>query len=192
MNEKQIKIILTGLGGQGVLTAGILIAQTAIEEKLYTTWFPSYGAEMRGGISSSTVIISNDEIGSPIVLNPDILISLNESSLSKFAQKINNNTIVVTNSTITSNIKIKNKKIYHIPMTDTANKTIKNLRTINMIAVGFLIKLINSSFRNYENKNIETIIHLENALKACEKIFKSKKKLIEVNKKAIYVGYNFV
>ncbi len=52
------------------------------------TWFPSYGAEMRGGTANCTVIISDELIGSPVITNPDMLIAMSDASLKKFHQKI--------------------------------------------------------------------------------------------------------
>ncbi|MDR2665956.1 MAG: 2-oxoacid:acceptor oxidoreductase family protein [Endomicrobium sp.] len=191
----QNKIIIAGFGGQGVLIAGILIAQTAIEEGLHTTWFPSYGAEMRGGTANSTVIVSSDEIGSPVVPIPNILIALNEISLSKFMPKITNEALLtIANSSITSQNNKRNPKFYSIPITDIADKTIKNLKTVNMVAVGLLIKLLEKHTCNSKNmkEKDKKPLHLESALRACEKVFESKQQLVDINKKAIQTGYNFI
>jgi len=189
----QNKIIIAGFGGQGVLIAGILIAQIAIEEDLHTTWFPSYGAEMRGGTANSTVIISSDEVGSPVVSIPDTLIALNELSLNKFIPKMNDETLIIANLNVLQNKKY-NPKFHSIPITDIADKTIKNLKTTNMVAVGLLIKLLekNTTDPKDTKKSDEKVLHLESALHACEKVFESKQQLIEINKKAIQAGYNFI
>jgi 2-oxoglutarate ferredoxin oxidoreductase subunit gamma len=189
----QNKIIIAGFGGQGVLIAGILIAQTAIEEDLHTTWFPSYGAEMRGGTANSTVIISSDEVGSPVVSIPDTLIALNELSLNKFIPKMTDETLIIANLNVLQNKKYS-PKFHSIPITDIADKTIKNLKTTNMVAVGLLIKLLekNTTDPKDTKKNDEKVLHLESALHACEKVFESKQQLIEINKKAIQAGYNFI
>lgn len=191
----QNKIIISGFGGQGVLIAGILIAQTAIEEGLHTTWFPSYGAEMRGGTANSTVIVSSDEIGSPVVPIPNILIALNEISLNKFMPKITDEALlIIANSSITLKNNKPNPKFYSIPITNIADKTIKNLKTVNMVAVGLLIKLLEKHTSNSKNmiEKDEKTLHLESALSACEKVFESKQQLVDINKKAIQTGYNFI
>lgn len=69
-------VIIAGYGGQGVLFAGKLLSYAAIIENMNTTWIPSYGAEMRGGSANCSVKLGNDEIGSPIINKPDILIAL--------------------------------------------------------------------------------------------------------------------
>jgi Pyruvate:ferredoxin oxidoreductase and related 2-oxoacid:ferredoxin oxidoreductases, gamma subunit len=73
----QTEIIIAGFGGQGVLFGGTLLAQAAVEEDKLTTWFPSYGAEMRGGTANSTVVIADEEIGAPIVAEPSVLLAMN-------------------------------------------------------------------------------------------------------------------
>ncbi|GMO67679.1 MAG: 2-oxoacid:acceptor oxidoreductase family protein [Endomicrobiia bacterium] len=190
----QNKIIIAGFGGQGVLIAGVLIAQAAIEEGLHTTWFPSYGAEMRGGTANSTVIVSSDEIGSPVVSIPNILIALNELSLNKFKPKMTDEVVTIANSSIILQDNNHNPKFYSIPITDIADKTIKNLKTVNMVAVGLLVKLLEKDICNSKNmkEKDEKTLHLESVLSACEKVFESKQQLVEINKKAIHVGYNFI
>ena len=78
------KILLAGFGGQGILFAGKQLAKTAMYSDLQVSWLPSYGPEMRGGAANCSVIISDEEIGSPIVTTPDVLIALNLPSFDKF------------------------------------------------------------------------------------------------------------
>jgi 2-oxoglutarate ferredoxin oxidoreductase subunit gamma len=188
----QNEIVIAGFGGQGVLLAGTLIAQAAIEQGLHTTWFPSYGAEMRGGTANSTVVVSSDEIGSPLAFNPDTLIALSEQSLNKFIPRVIDNAMVIANSSIISqNTKYKVKP-YFIPVTDIADKEIKNLRTANAVAVGTLIRVFELRRFNVQQSTREKGLALESVLAACEKIFASKPHLIEINKKAIQAGYDFI
>jgi 2-oxoglutarate ferredoxin oxidoreductase subunit gamma len=183
----QNEIIIAGFGGQGVLLAGILIAQAAIEQNLHTTWFPSYGAEMRGGTANSTVVVSDDEIGSPLAFNPNALVVLNEMSLNKFISRVPKNAVIIANSSIIPKNKEYKIKPYFVPMTDIADKEIKNLKTANMVAVGALLKILEKTAQ--DKKDILTI---ESVFKACEKTFAAKSNLIEINKKAIQSGYDFI
>ncbi|MDR1400807.1 MAG: 2-oxoacid:acceptor oxidoreductase family protein [Endomicrobium sp.] len=185
---------MAGFGGQGVLVAGVLIAQTAMEEGLRTTWLPSYGAEVRGGIASSTVIISSDKISSPIVSVPNILIALDGESLNKFMPKMACGALVIANSSVVLQNKNHNPKFYSVPIGDIADKTIKNLKTANMIAIGLLVKLLEEGVCSPKNtkENNKKSLRLESALHACEKVFESKHQFIEINKKAIRTGYNFI
>ncbi len=204
----QNEIIIAGFGGQGVLLAGTLLAQAAIEQSLHTTWFPSYGAEMRGGTANSTVVVSSDEIGSPLAFNPNALIALNEPSMNKFMPRMTESSVIIANSSLISPDKEFKIKPIFVPVTDIADKEIKNVRTANLVAVGALIKALelyadkncdqNSQKQSFEEKgdlcDLEDtkILTLNSALTACEKVFALKPKLIDVNKKAIQAGYNFI
>ena len=77
-------IVLAGFGGQGILFAGKVLAEMGMAMGKKVSWLPSYGPEMRGGTANCNVIISDDEVGSPIVNNPDILVCMNKPSLMKF------------------------------------------------------------------------------------------------------------
>ena len=85
---KETGILVAGSGGQGILLLGRLVAYGGMLEGKEVTCFPSYGAEVRGGTANSTVIMSDDLIGSPIIRNPDILIVMNEASLKKFQSRL--------------------------------------------------------------------------------------------------------
>ncbi len=82
------RIIIAGAGGQGILFLGKVLAQAGMIEGKQVTWFPSYGAEMRGGTANCTVIVSDEMIGSPVVLTPDILIAMNRISAERFQAQL--------------------------------------------------------------------------------------------------------
>jgi 2-oxoglutarate ferredoxin oxidoreductase subunit gamma len=177
------EIIVSGFGGQGIIVAGLLIAQSAVEQGLNTTWFPSYGAEMRGGTSNATVIVSDDEIGSPISFHPDALIALNEQSLNKFVPRLNKGAVIITSC----KKDLANDFNYHfIEMSKIAENEIGNIKTLNMVAVGALIAACEEISKGLP------YISKESVLKACEKTFEQKPDFIEINKKAVLAGYNFI
>ncbi|MCB4790332.1 MAG: 2-oxoacid:acceptor oxidoreductase family protein [Elusimicrobia bacterium] len=181
MKENMIseEIIIAGFGGQGVLLTGMILAQAALEEDKHTTWFPSYGAEMRGGTANSSVIISDEEIGSPVFVNPSTLIALNEQSLNKFLPKMKNGSMIIYNSSLVcKKPNIPDVTVKPIPATELADKQIKNVRTANMITLGVFLR----------SKNI---LSLNSAKKACEKAFPDKPELIKANQAALELGYNF-
>ena len=173
------EIISAGFGGQGVLLAGTLIAQSAMEQNLKTTWFPSYGAEMRGGTANSTVIISDEEIGSPVAFAPSALIALNKPSLDKFLPKMKEDAVIVANSSLISQKEYNDKRIVFIPITEIADKQVGNIKAANMVAVGALIKRIQTPSLEYVLKGLETA-------------FATKPKLIPLNIKAVNAGYNWM
>ncbi len=81
----QQEVIFAGFGGQGVLFAGQLLAYAALEQGLEVTWIPSYGPEMRGGTANCTVVVSDEEIGSPMVAHPGAVVAFNGPSVDKYA-----------------------------------------------------------------------------------------------------------
>lgn len=83
---KVIKI--SGFGGQGVLSMGLILAEAACKARRHVSWYPSYGPEQRGGTSNCTVVISGEIIGSPVVYSSDILVALNKPSLEEFAERV--------------------------------------------------------------------------------------------------------
>jgi 2-oxoglutarate ferredoxin oxidoreductase subunit gamma len=94
----QTEIVIAGFGGQGALFAGQLLAYGGMEDGHHVTWIPSYGPEMRGGTAHCTVIISDDEIGSPLVRNPAAVIAMNQPSLEKFAPAVAPGGVLVVNA----------------------------------------------------------------------------------------------
>ena len=95
---KVIKI--SGFGGQGVLSMGLILAEAACKARRHVSWHPSYGPEQRGGTSNCTVVISGELIGSPVVNHPDILVALNKPSLEEFAERVKNNGIILYDTEI--------------------------------------------------------------------------------------------
>jgi 2-oxoglutarate ferredoxin oxidoreductase subunit gamma len=82
------------------LFLGKILAFAGMLEKKAVTWFPSYGAEMRGGTANCTVIIADAMIGSPVVLNPDILVAMNRASLEKFQPRLKQGGVVLYDSSL--------------------------------------------------------------------------------------------
>ena len=110
---KVIKI--SGFGGQGVLSMGLILAEAACKARRHVSWYPSYGPEQRGGTSNCTVIISGELIGSPVVNNPDILVALNKPSLEEFAERVKNNGIILYDTEIGEYNAPENVKAIGVP-----------------------------------------------------------------------------
>lgn len=94
------EIIIAGFGGQGIILAGRLVAQTAMKAGKEVTYMPSYGAEVRGGTANCMVIIADEPIASPLVDKPDSLIVMNKASLNKFGPRLKNNGLLIMNSSL--------------------------------------------------------------------------------------------
>src|SRR3990172_7064822 len=98
----QTEIVIAGFGGQGILFAGQVLAYAAMDAGKEVTWIPSYGPEMRGGTANCTVIISDEEIGSPLVRNPRCAIAMNLPSLDKYEPLVAPGGLLVVNSSLTT------------------------------------------------------------------------------------------
>lgn len=173
-------IIIAGYGGQGALSAGMLLAQAALEEGKLSTWFPSYGAEMRGGTANSTVVISTEEIGLPIVLSITGLIALNAASLTKFSKNAVDGAIIVVNTSLIPKESVvidKTKKYIFVPATELADKKLGNVKVANSVAIGAFLKASGA-------------LKIESAIKACPVLLESKKELVELNVKALELGFS--
>src|SRR5664280_327959 len=98
MCEEQI--ILAGFGGQGVLLAGQLLAYAGLMEEKNVSWLPSYGPEMRGGTANCCVIVTDNEVGSPVVTEADTVIVMNRPSLDKYESFVKKGGLLIINSTL--------------------------------------------------------------------------------------------
>ncbi|HRX43541.1 MAG TPA: 2-oxoacid:acceptor oxidoreductase family protein, partial [Clostridia bacterium] len=113
------EIIIAGFGGQGILSAGRIISVSAILEGKNTTWFPSYGPEMRGGTANCHVIVSDDEIGSPIINSPDILISMTRPALDKFEKTVRDGGFILADSSLIEEDRVNEIKQKHFSIDAT-------------------------------------------------------------------------
>jgi 2-oxoisovalerate ferredoxin oxidoreductase beta subunit len=93
---KGVKI--AGFGGQGVLSMGLALAQAAYKSGRFVSWYPDYGPEQRGGTSNCSVVISGEQIGSPVVDEPDVLVAFNRPSLDKFASDVKEGGLILYDS----------------------------------------------------------------------------------------------
>jgi len=135
----QKEIIIAGFGGQGVLFAGQVLAYAAMDSGKEVTWIPSYGPEMRGGTANCTVIIADDEIGSPLVKNPPLAISLNLPSFDKYEELLaSGGTLVVNKSMVDRNAKRDDIHVIFVPCNEIAEE-IGDKKLLNMVAVGALL-----------------------------------------------------
>lgn len=135
----QTEIVIAGFGGQGVLFAGQLLAYAAMDSGLDVTWFPSYGPEMRGGTANCTVIIADEEIGSPQVMNPKAVIALNLPSLDKYEPEVISNGVIIANkSLIDRDFQRTDITGVLIAANDIAEE-IGNKRLANVVTLGALL-----------------------------------------------------
>ncbi|MBN1277816.1 MAG: 2-oxoacid:acceptor oxidoreductase family protein [Deltaproteobacteria bacterium] len=133
------KTVFSGFGGQGVLMMGLVLAVSAMKEGKNVTDLPAYGAEMRGGTANCTVVISDQEIFSPVSSSPDYAVLMNNPSLIKYEGMIKRGGIVFLNSSLVDlEITRDDLEVIKIPLNDIA-KELKSDRTINMIMLGAFV-----------------------------------------------------
>ena len=135
------EIIISGFGGQGVLSMGKILAYAGLMEGKEVTWMPAYGPEQRGGTANVTVIVSDDKISSPILSKFDIAIVLNQPSLEKFEPKVKPGGILIYDGYgILNPPTRKDITVYRIDAMDKAAE-MKNGKVFNMIVLGGLLKI---------------------------------------------------
>jgi 2-oxoglutarate ferredoxin oxidoreductase subunit gamma len=133
------EIICAGSGGQGIVSMGKLLAWAALKNNKFVTYIPSYGAEMRGGTANCSIIISDNEIASPLIANPNNLIVMNNASLDKFEKKLKKNGLLIINSSIIDRkTKRKDIKVLYVNSTEIAEE-IGQAKVANMVALGAYI-----------------------------------------------------
>lgn len=134
-----VEMICSGFGGQGVLVAGMILADAGMEEGKNVTWYPSYGAEMRGGTANCNIKISEEEIASPYCHRLDILYTLNETAIDKFESQLKPGGILLVNSSLTREDRRYREdiKVIRVPATDIS-KELGNPRGTNVVMLGAL------------------------------------------------------
>jgi len=149
-------------------------------ENKEVTWFPSYGAEVRGGTANCTVIISDELIGSPVVTNPDILIVMNDASLKKFQPRLKQNGLLIIDSSLIKDSALRSDiEILEVPATEMSS-TIGNKKSANMVLLGAVIA----------RTGLLSETSVFEALKSS--MPERRKNSIGVNKKAIIEGMRFI
>jgi len=135
----QTEILIAGFGGQGVLFAGQVLAYAAMDSGKMVTWIPSYGPEMRGGTANCTVIIADEEIGSPLVRNPQAAVVLNLPSLDKYEPLVAPGGVLVANTSLINRGPSRGDIVnVFLPAQDIAEE-IGNRRLLSMVALGALL-----------------------------------------------------
>jgi 2-oxoglutarate ferredoxin oxidoreductase subunit gamma len=131
------EIVIAGFGGQGIILAGRLLAQTAMRAGMEVTCMPSYGAEVRGGTANCMVIISDEPIACPVVSKPDTVIAMNKASLDKFAPRINKGGLLIINSSLIEREQEVDEtiEIVEVPADELAVE-LGNQKVANMVALG--------------------------------------------------------
>lgn len=159
---------------------GRILAYTGMLENKEVTWFPSYGAEMRGGTANCTVIISDELIGSPIIMNSDTLIIMSDAALKKFQPRLKQNGLLLFDSSLIKPPALRTDiEIVGVPATEIAT-TVGNTKSANMVLLGAFIAKTGLLKKTSLYEALESSIP------------ERRKKSIEINKEAIIEGMRFI
>jgi 2-oxoglutarate ferredoxin oxidoreductase subunit gamma len=175
-----LKIVFSGFGGQGVLMMGYVLAVAGMHEDKHVTFLPAYGAEVRGGTANCTVCVSDREIASPIASSPDYVVAMNYPSMVKYQNMVKPGGAIFLNSDLIAEEPVRTDiRTVKVP-SNTLAHDMGNDRTLNMVMLGAVVAL--------------TGIVSEKALaEAVDTVLEGKKQtLVEVNKKALSFGANFI
>ena len=169
-------VIMSGFGGQGIVSAGILLAYAGMVDGKHVTFFPAYGAEMRGGTANCSVVVSSEEVASPVVSSPDSVIAMNEPSLLKFEPALKPKGLLLINKSLVAS---QPKRSDLNAVTIDANKLAEEIGTVkcaNMVMLGTLLKRTQA-------------VSLESVIKTLPKVFpRAKKEMIDINVEALKKG----
>ncbi len=174
------EILISGFGGQGVLSMGRILVYSGLMQGQEVTWFPSYGPEQRGGTANVTVILSDDKISSPVLNQYDTVIVLNQPSLDKFESKVKpGGTLIFDSNGFKKFPTRKDINIYRVDATDYAYKN-DMVRTLNMMILGGLLK-------------VRPIVKLENVVSGLKKSLPERHHhLIPMNEESLQKGMELI
>ena len=133
--------IIAGFGGQGVMLMGTILAYAAMREKKRVTYMPVYGVEMRGGTANCTVVISDSEIGSPVIQKPVSVVAMNLPSLEKFGPRVKKGGLLVVNTSLIpeKEVTYKGIELLMVPTRELALE-VGNERLTNMVILGAIVE----------------------------------------------------
>lgn len=152
------EIIIAGFGGQGILSAGRLLAYAGMLENKNVSWLPSYGPEMRGGTANCHVVISDDPVGSPILNSATAIVVLNGPSLDKFEKMVVKDGIIITDSSLIERSPSRDDvNIFEIPATKMASE-MGNATFANIILLGKLINKTGIMSKENFQKALENVL----------------------------------
>jgi 2-oxoglutarate ferredoxin oxidoreductase subunit gamma len=175
-----IKTVFSGFGGQGVIMMGYLLAIAGMHEEKNVTCLPSYGAEVRGGTASCTVVISTEEIASPVASEPEFAVLMNNPSLFRFQNQVQSGGTIFLNSSMIEARPVRGDlEIFEVPVNELAKRFLGN-KVSNMIMLGAFVK-------KAELVSLDAMVH------AIKDTFGSKNPaILKSNKAALQLGYDYL
>jgi 2-oxoglutarate ferredoxin oxidoreductase subunit gamma len=174
------EIVCAGFGGQGIMFLGKLLARAAMTEGLEVTYLPSYGAEVRGGTAHCNVVISSEEVASPVIDKPTSAVVMNHPSLVKFEPRLRSGGLLVVNSSLSLEPPTRSDiDIIEVPATEIAD-SLGSIQAANMVALGcYLIR-----------KPVAPLRTVTECLRAL--VPKKRQDLLSINEEALRSGAGFL
>jgi 2-oxoglutarate ferredoxin oxidoreductase subunit gamma len=174
-----IRTIFSGFGGQGVLSMGSTLATAAMLEGKHVTYLPSYGVEVRGGTANCTVVVSDEEIASPVASEPEFVVAMNQPSFARFQNILQAGGLLCANSSIVNTDSARSDiEILAIPTSELAEK-LGTIRVANMVMLGALVRASNMISYDTMLENLNEILG------------EGKAKLLKLNGEALGLGYSY-
>lgn len=173
------KTIISGSGGQGVLSLGKTLATAAMLEGLYVTYLPSYGEAVRGGTSDCTVAVSDEEIASPVASAPEFAVAMNQPAFLTLQGAVQSGGLLCANSSLVNAETMRSDiEVLAIPISELAEQ-LGSIQVANMIMLGALVRA--SSMISYDTmvKNL------------AELLGEGKREFLDLNKRALAAGYDY-
>ncbi len=172
--------IIAGFGGQGVLLAGEVLANGFMLDNKNVTWYPSYGAEMRGGTVNCGVVMSDDEVSAVQKTKSDFIIALNQASFDKYTSWVRKGGTIIVNSSLAKIKKTRDDISYvFVPITKMAQEKLGNIKMSNVLALGILSK-------------VSKLVSLETLEKALHNVIPPHRiNLMPKNIEALKLGYEY-
>jgi 2-oxoglutarate ferredoxin oxidoreductase subunit gamma len=174
---EKTEVRISGLGGQGVVLAGQILGRAAVCDGKNAVQTQSYGAEARGSIAKSDVIISDGKIGFPAIRKCDVLVAMNQESLDKYLKDLKEDGVLLVDSTYVKKIPEKKVRLFKISATEKAERVFESKMYANMLMLGALTKIINILSEKAMEKAIEDTVA---------------KRVIDINKQVYKKGKEFI
>jgi 2-oxoglutarate ferredoxin oxidoreductase subunit gamma len=174
-----IKTVFSGFGGQGIILMGYLLATGGMYEGKNVTCLPSYGAEVRGGTANCTVVISNEEIASPVASEPDYAVVMNTPSMLRFQNQVQTGGILFINSSLIETRPIRGDlEIVEVPLNELSKQLGGNKAT-NMIMLGAFVRKTG-------------LVSFETMVNVIKDTFGNRPGVFKLNRSALSIGYEYL
>jgi 2-oxoglutarate ferredoxin oxidoreductase subunit gamma len=174
------EVIMAGTGGQGIMIMGQILAHAAMTEGRHVVWFPSYGPEARGGTADCTVIVSTDEIGSPISAHPDTLVGMHQFLFDRYQPIVKHGGRLIVNTSLIDPATVRSDCNALMVPANVLAEEIGNVRAANMVMLGVYVAATG-------------VVSVESVLASLPEVLPShRRKLIPLNESALRKGAELV